>query len=185
MVFCHTYNNLLSALRHAEHQGLKPHDYHLARLEQMVAEVSQYHAQGDAEPPTTLAVLDMLATDALLTYGSHLLHGRMNPRRRGTAPDLTQQDMDFVAQLQHALETDRLPETLNALLPPQPGYARLRQALARYRRLAAAGGWPAIPLATAYPCRRVRIASGGGVTGRLRVTGEFARPAGKGKDETL
>ena len=83
----------------------------------MVAEVSQYHAQGDAEPPTTLAVLDLLATDALLTYGSHLLHGRMNPRRRGTPPDPTQQDMDFVAQLQHALETDRLPETLNALLP--------------------------------------------------------------------
>ena len=165
---------------------MKPHDYHLARLEQMVAEVSQYHAQGDAEPPTTLAVLDMLATDALLTYGSHLLHGRMNPRRRGTAPDLTQQDMDFVAQLQHALETDRLPETLNALLPPQPGYARLRQALARYRRLAAAGGWPAIPVGDGQPLQKgetsERVVA---LRARLRVTGEFARPAGKGKDETL
>jgi murein L,D-transpeptidase YcbB/YkuD len=124
---------------------LKPHDYHLARLEQMVAEVLQHQAQGDAQPLITLAVLDLLSTDALLTYGSHLLHGRMNPQRRGTAPGLTPQDMDFVAQLQRALETDRLPETLHALLPPQPDYARLRQALARYRRLAAAGGWPAIP----------------------------------------
>jgi hypothetical protein len=48
--------HLLRALRNAEHEGLKPPDYHLARLEQMVAEVSQYQAQGGAEPPTTLAL---------------------------------------------------------------------------------------------------------------------------------
>jgi murein L,D-transpeptidase YcbB/YkuD len=176
--------HLLSALRNAEHEGLKPQDYHLARLEQMVAEVLQSQAQGDAELPITLAMFDMLSTDALLTYGSHLLHGRMNPRRKGSAAGLTQQEMDFVAQLQYALQTDRLPETLNALLPPQPGYARLRQALARYRRLAAAGGWPAIP--DGPPLQRgehsERVVA---LRSRLRVTGEFARPAGKGKDETL
>lgn len=34
---------------------------------------------------------------------------------------------------------------MHSLLPPQPGYTRLRQALARYRDLAANGGWPSVP----------------------------------------
>src|SRR4029077_17337826 len=34
---------------------------------------------------------------------------------------------------------------LETLAPPQHGYRRLREALARYREVAASGGWPAIP----------------------------------------
>jgi murein L,D-transpeptidase YcbB/YkuD len=177
-------SHLLQALRNAEHEGLKPQDYHLTRLERMLAEVSQYQAQGDSEPPAILATLDILLTDALLTYGSHLLHGRTHPQRRGSAANLTQQDADFVAQAQHALETDRLPEMFHTLLPSQPGYARLRQALARYRHLAAAGGWPTIPdgqsLQRGDNSERVVA-----LRVRLRVTGELARPASQGKDETL
>lgn len=43
------------------------------------------------------------------------------------------------------METGRIAESLHNLFPSHPVYNSLRQALARYRALAAAGGWPLVP----------------------------------------
>jgi len=67
---------------------------------------------------------------------------------------------------------DSVPATLAGLAPRAAGYARLREALAFYRGLAAHGGWPAIPpggllrLGDSSP----RVAA---LAARLRATGEL------------
>jgi len=67
---------------------------------------------------------------------------------------------------------DSVATTLAGLAPRAEGYARLRQALAFYRGLAARGGWPAIP-----PGGRLRLGDGGprvaALAARLRATGEL------------
>jgi murein L,D-transpeptidase YcbB/YkuD len=67
---------------------------------------------------------------------------------------------------------DSMAGTLAGLAPRAAGYARLREALAFYRGLAARGGWPAIP-----PGGRLRLGDSGprvaALAARLRATGEL------------
>ena len=67
---------------------------------------------------------------------------------------------------------DSVAATLAGLAPRAEGYARLRQALAFYRGLAARGRWPAIP-----PGGRLRLGDSGpriaALAARLQVTGEL------------
>jgi murein L,D-transpeptidase YcbB/YkuD len=127
-------DSLLQALHGAESEGLRAQDYHLTRLEGLWTELRQQQSQAGPLSAAVLADLDLLLTDALLTYGSHLLYGRMTPRTSNVMFDTSQEKVDVVAVLQQGLETDRLAEALHSLLPRHPDYASLRQALARYRQ---------------------------------------------------
>lgn len=126
--------SLLTALREAEAEGLRPQDYHLTRLESLRTELRQQQSKAVSLSAAALADLDLLLTDALLMYGSHLLYGHMAPRTSHGMFDTSQEKVDVVDVLQQGLETNRLAEALHSLLPRHPDYARLRQALARYRQ---------------------------------------------------
>ncbi|MEZ5333652.1 MAG: L,D-transpeptidase family protein [Thermoanaerobaculia bacterium] len=54
-------------------------------------------------------------------------------------------EVDLVTLLQDAVADDAVPEALASLRPQAPAYGRMVEALARYRTLAAEGGWPAVP----------------------------------------
>jgi murein L,D-transpeptidase YcbB/YkuD len=90
--------------------------------------------------PHRLADLDLLLTDALGLYGAHLSAGRVNPETIRAEWFMPRRPTDLVRVLQSALATGQIAPSLRSLLPPQPGYAALRQGLARYRELAARGG---------------------------------------------
>ena len=129
--------SLLTALHTAEADGLQSRDYHLTRLESLWTELQQQQSQAAPLSAAALADFDLLLTDALLTYGSHLLYGRygrMTPRISGMMFDTSQEKVDVVDVLQQGLEANSLAEALHSLLPRHPDYARLRQALARYRQ---------------------------------------------------
>jgi L,D-transpeptidase YcbB len=127
-------DSLLKALREAESEGLRSQDYHLTRLEGLRTDLRQQQSQAGPLSAAALADLDLLLTDALLTYGSHLLYGRMTPRTSTVMFDTSQEKVDVVEVLQQGLETNRLAEALHSLLPHHPDYARLRQALVHYRQ---------------------------------------------------
>lgn len=59
----------------------------------------------------------------------------------GLKPD----KVDLATTLQTALERGNLASAVGDLQPTHPSYAGLRQALARYREIAASGGWPSVP----------------------------------------
>src|SRR5215472_3305029 len=90
--------SLLSALREAENEGLKPRDYHLTRLEHALTELHQQRSPGPLSA-AALADIDLLLTDALLTYGSHLLYGRMTPRISEIMFETSQEKVDLVSVL--------------------------------------------------------------------------------------
>ncbi len=127
-------DSLLKALREAESEGLRLQDYHLTRLEGLRTDLRQQQSTAGPLSAAALADLDLLLTDALLTYGSHLLYGRMTPRTSTVMFDTSPEKVDVVEVLQQGLETNRLAEALHSLLPHHPDYARLRQALAHYRQ---------------------------------------------------
>jgi len=119
-------------LRGAAAHGLRAADYHLSAID----------AQRADRSPAGQAMLDLLLSDGLLMLGSHVRGGRievgaLTPRRR-----LLAVDADLPARLQQAESAAAFMSGLSSSLA---GYPRLQQALAHYRAIAAAGGWPVLP----------------------------------------
>ena len=138
-------DDLIEALRRADLEGLRSEDYHLAGIEAVLAAVRVDAKRGPALAPDRWAELDLLLTDAFLVYGAHLLAGRVNPETLRPEWVSNRRTADIAVVLEAALASGNIAATLDGLDPPEVGYRRLREALARYRRVATAGGWPAIP----------------------------------------
>jgi murein L,D-transpeptidase YcbB/YkuD len=130
---------LLEAVNKAQQEGLRPADYYAAELDKRLNRTRH--------PGTTLTAdqwleLEVLLSDAWLTYGSHLLAGRLNPTALDPYWGVPARSRDLVKTLQEALDSGRIGESLQALSPPNPAYDRLRTTLAQYRALEQQGGWP-------------------------------------------
>ena len=130
---------LLEAINQAQQEGLRPADYHAAELDKRL---NRARHPGTVLAAVQGAELDALLTDAWLTYGSHLLTGRLNPTALDPYWGVPARSRDLVKTLQEALDSGRIGESLQALSPPNPAYDRLRKALAQYRALEQQGGWP-------------------------------------------
>jgi murein L,D-transpeptidase YcbB/YkuD len=79
-------------------------------------------------------------------YLHHLRLGRVQPRDLGFRVAGAPEDGEAIAAaLRDALAAGRLQLATERLAPPQAQYRQLREALERYRRLAAAPAWSALP----------------------------------------
>ena len=133
---------LLTTLANASQDGLRPADYHRAELQQHLRSLRI------AYEPTVrqLADMELLLSDAFLTYAQHISVGRLDPRRVHDNWGLSPRRVDLASVLTEAIEQRDIDQTLGRLSSPYPAYAALRQALADYRHLAEAGGWPTVPV---------------------------------------
>ncbi len=136
---------LIKTIREANSEGLKPDEYNLGKIEDKLRVIQQSRDMSTPIDPSTLVSLDLLLTEAFLTYGSHLLDGRINPETIEAAWYPNQYEVDLALLLQTALESNTIEETLHSLLPQDQRYIRMRQALTRYRDMAARGGWNSVP----------------------------------------
>lgn len=157
----------------AEREGLHLEDYRLATLTSLMQDVRQQLGEAETPPdPRPLADLDLLLTDTFLTYGARVSVGKAKLDRMDAAWFAKRQKADLVQVLETAVDTDHVADMLETLPPQHPGYARLREVLARYRDLVAHGGWPLVPagpkLQTEDRDERVVL-----LRARLRVTGEL------------
>ena len=137
-------DDLMGALRRADQEGLRAADYHVAVIEPVLPALRAGTPWGPAVAPDRWAELDLLLTDAFLIYGAHLLAGRVNPETLRPEGLANRRSTDIAASLESALASGDIAGTLGSLAPPQSGYRRLRDALARYRKVAATGGWSTI-----------------------------------------
>ena len=155
-------DELRSAIRAAEGDGLRPADYHLAALD--AAAASQ-------DAVTT----DLIASDAVIRLIAHLRYGKVNPAQLNRSWNhparLDDQTLDTL--LDQARAAPSLDQALDLQRPKHFVYEGLRHALERYRTLAAAGGWPNVE-------RSARVKPGAddpsipSIRLRLRVTGEWS-----------
>lgn len=132
-------DDLVRAVHDSADDGLDPGDYHLTTIERLRAAAPS--------TPEARARLDLLLTDAAVLLAHHLRYGKVGPvpldaAEKGVA---SQGGSDLASVLQRALEDRRVYQALDDLKPQYPFYARLKGALAEYRRIAAAGGWVDIP----------------------------------------
>lgn len=133
---------LVRALRGATGHGLRPADYRVPEIDSALA---AHREAGGSASVRERAELDLLLTDAFLTYGAHLLSGRIDPRSIDPLWTATGREAVLGAVLQRALEGDSVGPALEGLAPSQREYRILRRTLAEYRAVAETGGWPEVP----------------------------------------
>ena len=124
---------LLALLRDAEGHGLRRSDYH---YDVLAARASGPRRADDA------AELELLASDAFVTYALHLARGKVREERIA-GWHVERPDPDLRARLERAANGNPA-DAVADLLPRHPGYDRLRSALERYRAIVRSGGWPSM-----------------------------------------
>jgi len=123
--------------------GLNPEDYHLATLTQLYREM-----QASRNPdPEMLADFDILATDALVRLIYHAEFGKVDPESLDSHWNLIRQleGVEPGPYIQDIIDSDDLYERIESHKPESQFYTGLKQALAKYREIQAAGGWPIFP----------------------------------------
>ena len=168
--------DLVTAVASAETHGMRVRDYGLAGLATALKEA---YGEGDAET-AELAELELRLTALYLDYGADLVAGRIDPNvvdkgwyartRRASADSL----------LRVAAGAESFSAMAEQLLPRQPEYAALVTALARYRALAASGGWPAVPAGGALKpgAKGARVAA---LRARLAASGDLDSAGASGE----
>ncbi|BCR04573.1 L,D-transpeptidase [Desulfuromonas versatilis] len=136
---------LVDILRGAAGEGLCPEDYHLGYLEDLLRLFEDYRRYGLEPDPAWLAQFEILLSDGLFRYASHLIQGRVDPAEVHDAWRASPRKADLAKLLRYAVDSERLETVLADLVPPHPGYQRLKSALKGLRRISALGGWATIP----------------------------------------
>jgi murein L,D-transpeptidase YcbB/YkuD len=163
---------LVREIARSDAEGLRPGDYHLEAVRRLIRE-----AEAGAGAGTVAADLELLLSDAFLVLGSHYLSGRVDPATIHTEWVANRRNTDMTVVLDGAVASGEPGLALQALLPAQPGYARLREALTRYRTIDARGGWPTIE-----PGATLRFGDEGPRVGQLQArlvaSGDMASDVG-------
>lgn len=125
----------------AYQNGLDRDDYPLAEVFALLERSSPRSAMEDAD-------LDILATETLIRMGYQLRFGKVNPNGLFS-------DWNYLRQLQtgearnqtveQLVQAQPLVSGLSAWVNDAPIYELMRAALARYRQIQQAGGWPQVP----------------------------------------
>lgn len=171
---------LIQAIAPLGVEGIAPGRYQPEKLEALRREVEEIESFEDPHAQRRLADLDVELTNTYLTLAAHLAVGRLQPEKLRIDWYTKPRNVDLDARLEQALAQEGgLTNALRSFTPPHEEYARLRQALGRYREIAAKGGWPTVPAdedlkkgATGDRVQALRL--------RLAATGDLAvqAPAG-------
>jgi len=121
--------------------GLDPADYPLAAVQRLLDAPQPLGNQDSAD-------LDILATETLIRIGYQLRFGKVNPNGLFS-------DWNFIRDLQAGVKRNQtiegfvqapsLVDAMDDWVSDAPIYEFMREALARYREIAADGGWPLVP----------------------------------------
>ena len=135
-------DSLLETIDESYREGLDPRDYHV----DAVRAARAAFANVDALPAAERAALDIMLTDSVIRLGYHLRFGKIDPVALNPNWNLKQDLMgrDPAVAIQHAIEAPSMREFADAAIPRVFLYRRFIDALAEYRKIAAAGGWPLV-----------------------------------------
>ena len=162
-------DKLQSVLRSAGEEGLNPQDYNLAAIQTRLA----------SSEPAARAEVDLLLTDALMSYARHISSGRVAPQKVNSQFIIPPKKPDVAALASAALESEDLRAFLADLAPKHPEYAALRNALRSHRPSNSRAAWPVVPDGeTLRP--GMSDAAVAALRERLALTGELSAKAAGG-----
>jgi murein L,D-transpeptidase YcbB/YkuD len=138
-------DQLVQSLRESELEGLDPHLYNVAMIEQRRKEASKGFLTDKGFDPREAGALDVWFTYLYMKYASDLADGLSDLARTDPAWKIKPEKFDPLAHLEAALKKNAIAASLRELAPQGSEYAALKKTLAEYRQIQAEGGWPQVP----------------------------------------
>jgi murein L,D-transpeptidase YcbB/YkuD len=135
----------IQALIHSDEEGLSPTNYKGDEIR-----------APSGDDANALAHFDLLLTNSVLRYTHDARQGQISAEQAYADAALPKQRYDAVGDLNAALNNDTFGDYLAGLPPQQDGYRALHALLARYREIAAQGGWSTIPANVSFATRHMR-----------------------------
>ncbi len=125
---------LLAAIQASPDDGLAPGDFHRA-------------AVGRLLPEPASAEREVVLTDALARLLYQLYFGKVDPRRLDSNWNFDRPALagDLIRAVSESLDAGDVEGLIARARLTHPTYQGLRQGLARYRQIAASGGWRTLP----------------------------------------
>jgi L,D-transpeptidase YcbB len=154
-------------------EGLDPRRYQSERLASLLSQMKEDKSLESPEAQRRLADLDVEMTFVYLTLAAHTAIGRVQPETLRVHWENQSRNVDLDARLEKALQSEDVAASLRTLAPPNPRYARLRDALTRYREIANRGGWSKIPEGLEKGARGVGVLA---LRNRLAAEGDLPAP---------
>jgi L,D-transpeptidase YcbB len=172
-------DDAINGIKSSFEDGLLTVDYHLEAILRLQSEIASI--EGDKVNKVVqvekMAELDLLLTDGVIFYADHLLYGKIDPITIeqtwnfgfSPIPDLN------ASTLSEYVTKNKITSRLEELRPDMPIYDTLLVILARYREIAAKGGWQAV-LAGGKIVPGDRDARIPAIRKRLLITDELSIP---------
>ena len=132
-------------LEDAGSEGLVANDYADSALANATRRLREPGFSGLLPDPARFAGLDLALTRGFLRYARDVHDGRLPAAALDPAWVAGRDTLDLVRTLRRALDGPLAGDAPLDLAPGREDYRRLRDALARYRAVAAAGDWRTLP----------------------------------------
>ena len=134
-------NDLIESLESSFDEGLSPNDYHLEMIKRL-QEKSQKGKLSHEEK----ADLDLLMTDAIILYATHLLEGKLEQSDLRKTWDVERNEgpSNPDSLLTASLHNKRIKVVLEEFKPTHYMYKLMKLHLKKLRTEAAEGGWPEV-----------------------------------------
>lgn len=123
--------NLLGIENVVQSHGLSAGDYHLAVLPELIE-------KGNRQ------AVELLATDAFLTFGAHLLRGKVDPVALDPNWTAVRRSGELIAVLSKVISSGEVTKSVELFAPKSTAYRVLQEALKRLRK-SGSMGFPKIP----------------------------------------
>jgi murein L,D-transpeptidase YcbB/YkuD len=150
--------NLLAALKGAEEDGLNPARYRYDVAEGLLQAIDA-HAAGSRMPEPALAKhladFDLLVTEGFSRYAVDLTQGTIDPSSGGLKWRIPRGQPAHEDLLRELVKDTDVKQVVETLRPKAPYYARMMQALARYREVKTKGDWPNVTNTTELRARLI------------------------------
>lgn len=120
--------SFFESLQKAGEEGLFFTDYHGKRILKLLENSPELNED-------EIATLDLLLTDAFLSYSHDLYYGKLNPKELYKAWGISRKERDLKAVLKEGIDKKNVSEALDRLKPSEKIYNDLKIALHEYREL--------------------------------------------------
>ena len=114
-----------TSLKSADKEGLNFNDYHGKEIDSLLSATDINSTQA--------ARLDLILSDAFLTYARDLYYGKLNPEELHEFWGISRKEKDFVALLKQGIENNEIIAILEDLKPSHQVYRDLKKSLAEYK----------------------------------------------------
>ena len=177
---------MVEIIRNSDDEALNPQDYNIEEIESILTRIDNNNKSGNSLKEEDMAELELLLSNAFLTYGHDVHYGRVRAEQINLELLSGEKPVNINQMLVQATNNGEIENTLNTLMPKYPMYGKLKVSLKEYKEIASNGGWQPYPYGEKFKkgARGQRVIA---LRVRLKATGELdsSTPNSEVFDETL